>query len=50
MTDEIQVVSVPTLWVEPSSEAFESAKASFLAGEDDDHFIVEEKLSEDPVF
>jgi|LNAP01.1.fsa_nt_gb hypothetical protein len=50
MTDEIQVVSVPSLWEEPSSEAFESAKANFLAGDDDDHFKVEEKNSEDPVF
>lgn len=50
MTYEIKIVSAPPLWERPSSDAFESAKANFLAGEDDDQFKAEEQQSEDPVF
>lgn len=50
MTSEVKVVSVPPLWVRPSPESFESAKASFLGDEEYDQFKAEEKNSEDPVF
>lgn len=36
MSNQIEIVSVPQLWRQPSSEAYEQAKASFLSHERDD--------------